>query len=114
VVAWWSSERSDRRVPVTVLPEICYLLHTRHGAAAEARFVVAVAAGEFQVEGLEPEDLTRAAQLVGNYGDVPFGFTDATIVAMAERLGAVTIATTDRRHFGLVRPSHAPAFRLVP
>jgi len=36
------------------------------------------------------------------------------IVAIAERLGLSTIATTDRRHFASVRPRHVAAFRLVP
>jgi hypothetical protein len=33
---------------------------------------------------------------------------------IAERLNLTTIATLDRRHFGVVRPRHAPAFQLVP
>jgi hypothetical protein len=35
-------------------------------------------------------------------------------VAVAERLGLDTIATLDRRHFAVVRPSHRPALDLVP
>jgi hypothetical protein len=35
-------------------------------------------------------------------------------LATAERLGVDTIATFDRRHFGVVRPSHTDAFILVP
>jgi len=42
------------------------------------------------------------------------GFVDATIVAVAERLKVRTLATTDRRHFGAVRPAHVDRFRLVP
>jgi hypothetical protein len=33
---------------------------------------------------------------------------------VAERLKLERIATTDRRHFGRVRPSHREAFVLVP
>jgi hypothetical protein len=33
---------------------------------------------------------------------------------MAERLDITTILTTDRRHFGVVRPSHCERLRLVP
>jgi uncharacterized protein len=36
------------------------------------------------------------------------------VVAAAERLGVTTIATTDRRDFSVVRPSHTPSFELVP
>jgi hypothetical protein len=36
------------------------------------------------------------------------------VVAAAERLEAVEIATLDRRHFSVVRPSHVEAFTLLP
>ena len=42
------------------------------------------------------------------------GFVDATIVAIAERLKVRTLATTDRRHFAAIRPSHVERFTLVP
>ena len=42
------------------------------------------------------------------------GFVDATIIAAAERLKLSTLATTDRRHFAVVRPAHAERFTLVP
>jgi hypothetical protein len=42
------------------------------------------------------------------------GTVDASVVALAERLAASTIATFDHRHFGVVRPRHIPSFTLVP
>jgi hypothetical protein len=36
------------------------------------------------------------------------------VIAIAERLGATTIATLDVRHFTVVRPRHVDAFQLVP
>jgi uncharacterized protein len=51
---------------------------------------------------------------VRTYGDLPLGTTDATVIAIAERLHAVEIATLDRRHFTVVRPAHASAFALLP
>ncbi len=114
VTDWWAATRDDVRVPVTVLPELAYLLSTRVSALAEVALLRAVAAGEFTVEPLEPEDYPRIADLAGTYADVAIGFTDASLVAMAERLGTTTLLTTDRRHFSVIRPSHIPAFRLVP
>jgi hypothetical protein len=114
VRGWWGSTVADVRLPVTVLPEICYLLAARLGPAAESAFVAAVAGGEFVVEGLETEDLDPIARLVGTYLDLPVGFTDASVAAIAGRLGTHTILTTDRRHFSVIRPADAPAFRLVP
>jgi len=54
------------------------------------------------------------ADLVDQYADLPLGTTDAGVVAVAERLGLVEIATLDRRHFSVVRPRHASAFTLLP
>jgi predicted nucleic acid-binding protein len=56
--------------------------------------------------------MTRAETLMRKYDDL--GFIDTTIVATAERLDAVEILTTDRRHFAKVRPAHVGAFTLSP
>ena len=59
-------------------------------------------------------DLGRMAELVGQYADLGLGGIDASVVAIAERLGVVKIATLDRRHFSVVRPAHVDAFTLLP
>ena len=99
-------------VPVTVLPEVGYLLHSRLGAAAELAFVQSAAAGELEIEPLRQQDLTRCVDLMRGYPAL--GFVDASIVAMAERLKIETIATTDRRHFSMVGSRHTKAYQLVP
>jgi predicted nucleic acid-binding protein len=114
VVEWWRANREPIVVPVCVLPEVCYLLHTRISPLAEAAFVRAVAKGEFIVEQLEPEDMTRASVLIGKYADLKLGLVDATVIAAAERLDATDVLTTDRRHFSAVRPRHIGALRLIP
>lgn len=114
VVEWWRMNREQIVVPVCVLPEVCFLLQTRISHQAETAFVRAVAKGEFVIEPLEPEDVTRAAVLLGKYADLRLGFVDATVVATAERLDATEVLTTDRRHFASVRPIHLTAFRLSP
>lgn len=114
VVEWWRGNVAPILVPVTVLPEVTYLLQTRIGPAAEEAFVRAVAEGEFTTEPLEQEDVVRAADLLDRYADLPLGFVDATIAAMAERLGSRTLLTTDRRHFSVVKPRTARTYTLVP
>jgi predicted nucleic acid-binding protein len=42
------------------------------------------------------------------------GGVDASVVAVAERLGIRTVATLDRRHFTVVRPRHVDTFELQP
>jgi hypothetical protein len=56
----------------------------------------------------------RIAELVARYRDLPLGTVDASVVAAAERLDITTIATLDRRHFGVVRPAHIATFELIP
>lgn len=114
VLAWWQAAPRDVLLPVTVLPEIAYLVHTRIGLEAEEEFVRAVAGGEFETEPLEPEDCARAADLLNVYRDLALGFVDASLVAMAERLGIERVLTTDRRHFSVVRPRHVERLRLEP
>jgi hypothetical protein len=46
--------------------------------------------------------------------DQHLGGVDSSLVAIAERLGATSIGTLERRHFGLVRPQHIAGFELLP
>lgn len=101
-------------VPGTVVAEVGYLLAREAGARVESLFLTALADGDFQLIDLSTEDLRRSAELVETYGDLPLGTTDATVIALAERLGLREVATLDRRHFSVVRPRHVPALTLLP
>jgi predicted nucleic acid-binding protein len=103
-----------RLVPATVVAETGYLLERAAGPAVEAEFLRLFSTGYLAIADLTVADLDRAAELVEQYADVPLGTTDATIVAVAERLEITTIATLDVRHFSAVRPSHVDAFTLLP
>lgn len=97
-----------------VVAETAYLIGRQLGAAAEARFFRAVAEGELQIETVTPTDARRIAELIEIYADLGLGGTDASLIAIAERLKLTRLATLDRRHFSVVRPVHAAAFDLVP
>ena len=79
--------RDSWLVPVTVLPEAAYLIHSRLGADAERRFVRSIVLQELAVESLAAADWTRGAELLDRYADI--GMVDATVVAIAERLPPV-------------------------
>ncbi|GIU99079.1 MAG: hypothetical protein KatS3mg014_0695 [Actinomycetota bacterium] len=96
------------------MAEVAYLLEVRVGVEAEVRFLGDLALGNLITEPVRPADWIRIAELVARYSDLPLGTVDASVVATAERLGIVGIATLDRRHFGVVRPAHVPAFELLP
>jgi uncharacterized protein len=97
-----------------VITEAAYLIATRLGTGPEVRFLGDLAAGAFAVEPVHPADWLRIAELTGRYRDLPLGTVDASVVATTERLGIGELATVDRRHFGVVRPSHVEAFTLLP
>ncbi|HEY0637759.1 MAG TPA: PIN domain-containing protein [Pseudonocardiaceae bacterium] len=101
-------------VPAPVVVEVCQILASRCGTHAEAIFLTALGDQELRVEELVPADYRRAAELTAQYAALPLGAVDACVIATAERLGAVDVATLDRRHFRVVRPRHVDAFRLLP
>jgi len=112
LLAW---HRGPLAVPAPVLTEVCYFLDKRgRGVGAEARFLQSLAAGELDLVPTVPSDLARMAELVTVYADLPLGAVDASVVAIAERLGIREIATLDRRDFTVVRPRHAEVFSIVP
>ena len=97
-----------------VITEAGWLIDRQIGPAAEADFYRSIAAGDLAVEALTGVDWERIAELVEIYADLRLGGVDASIVAVAERLGVIEIATLDRRHFTVVRPRHVDAFELLP
>jgi uncharacterized protein len=105
----WSPRRS--------LAETCYLIARTLGPTAEAAFLDSVGMGPdytFQLVELVDSDLRRMAALVRQYADLRLGGTDASVVAICERPGIVTVATVNLRDFAIVRPRHIAAFITVP
>ena len=101
-------------VPHLVITEVVYFIATRLGAEAEVRFLGDLASGAFTIEPVQPGDWLRIAELVWTYRDLRLGTVDASLVVAGERLGIMEVATLDRRHFTVVRPSHMGAFSLLP
>lgn len=101
-------------VPITVLPEACYLLNAHLGQGAERALLASCASGELTVVPITTEDIARTVELLDLYADANLGFVDASVVALTERLNVRRIATTDRRDFSIVRPRHCAAFELLP
>ena len=51
-------------------------------------------------------DLARIAEIMNSYRDLPADFTDAALVALAERLNCTDILSVDQRGFAVYRPRH--------
>lgn len=112
--AFLSSHAGPLVVPQLVIAEVAHLVERRLGSRAELLFLADLVDGAFLTEPVRPSDWLRIAELVARYRDFPLGTTDASVVACAERLGVTAIATTDHRHFSVVRPDHVDAFTLLP
>jgi uncharacterized protein len=114
---WVATVRDTLVVPPTVVAETCYLIDRAFGAEAEATFLDNVGVGSgypYQLVDLVDADVRRMAELVRQYADRRLGGTDASVVALAERLKVTTVATVNARDFANVRPRHVKALRLVP
>jgi uncharacterized protein len=97
-----------------VVAEVCYLLGTRNGPPAEALFLDSLTDGTLLLAKLTEIDTARMADLVRQYADLRIGAADASVIALAERLNITDVATLDRRHFTVVRPTHCPVLTLLP
>ena len=106
--------RGGLLVTSAVVPETAWLIESRLGPAAEARFLRLIIDAELEVVELGLDDYRRCVELIETYADLGLGVVDASIVAVAERLAVTTVATLNRRDFAVVRPKHCDALTLIP
>jgi hypothetical protein len=104
----------DLVVPALVLAELDYWCARRLPGQAWLMFLDDVVAGVYRVESPTPVDLARCRTLQARYDDLTLGVVDASVIALAERLGESRIATLDQRHFRAVRPVHVETLSLLP
>lgn len=101
----------DLLVPDPVVAEADYLLRKRVGVSSARLFLSAVSRGEHQVAFLTPGLLQRAVEIDARYADLDLGFTDAAVMAFAERHD-LPILTFDFRDFRATSPESGD-WRLV-
>ena len=107
-------ERGPLMVTDLVLAEADFLVLKRLGGAAERDFVAQVIGGVFMREAVSDVDLRRAHEICARYGDLALGLTDATLMALTERLRVRRVLTLDRRHFAAFRDHRGRALELLP
>ena len=104
----------DLVVPALVLAELDYWCGRRLPPEAWLIFLDDLLAGVYRVEPPTVADLARCCELQARYADLALGIVDASVVALAERLGEPKVATLDQRHFRAVRPAHLEGLELRP
>ena len=114
VSAWLEAESDELVTTPLIVAEADHLVSARGGAAASSALRADLVAGAYLVEWWA-EALTASVGIAERYADNGLGLADASLVALAERVGTISIATLDERHFRVVAPSGGgQAFRLLP
>ena len=113
-VSWYEREFPELATTPLVLAETDHLAATRAGPAAVEAFRHDIRAGAYAIEWWAGAE-TAAAEIADSYHELGLGLTDASLVALLERLEEVRIATFDERHFRAVRPrSRHDAYVILP
>ena len=97
--AFVEAEQRGLVLPAPVIPEVDHLLGHRLGPKSRRTFYAGIVEGYYLVVDLPQAGYARVSDLNSRFDDLDLGFVDAAIVALAETLGVLRIATTDRRHF---------------
>jgi predicted nucleic acid-binding protein len=115
VVAGWLEGADDDLVTTPlIIAEVDHLIGARGNPAALTALRSDLAAGAYLVDWWAGA-IASAVTVAERYADTGLGLADASLVALAERLGTIDIATLDERHFRVVRPATGgEAFRLLP
>lgn len=103
-------------VAPTVIAEVCHLVGERdRNRVAEVAFLRSFSEADgLTLAELTTADTARMADLTEQYAGLGLGGTDASVIALAERLEIDQVATFDRRHFTVVRPNHVEVLTLLP
>jgi predicted nucleic acid-binding protein len=101
-------------IPVAILAELDYLLHTRLGQKAEERFLDGVLQGSFTLCPFTLEDAAECKRILIQYRELELGLADASVIATAERTGVHRILTVDTRDFRAVQSAKGTPFELLP
>lgn len=76
------SVMADLVLPVSVLPEVCYLIGSRLGHGAMCYFLRQMTHSDVTLETVTLTDLERTTEILTQYADARLDFVDATIISI--------------------------------
>ncbi len=104
----------EKRVVVApVLTELFYMTTVRIDYTRAVQ-VFARTRATFEIQAFTEPDMARMQQIMEQYQDATFDFTDAAIMALAERLNITRVCTFDHRDFSIFHPLHCDYLALLP
>jgi predicted nucleic acid-binding protein len=111
---WYGALRARLVTTPLVLSEVDGLMLSWGGSPVAVAFRREVIAGAFAIQWWD-QAAVQAAKIANQYTGLGVSLADASLVALADRLQTVEIATFDERDFRAMRPlSGGDAFRLLP
>lgn len=114
VAGWLDDLDDDLATTPLIVAEVDHLVSVRGGPVALKALRADLAAGAYLVEWW-PSAIASTVTIANRYADTALGLADASLVALADRLGTIEIATLDDRHFRAARPlTGGKAFRVLP
>lgn len=110
----WLDSVSDALVTTPLaLAEIDYLVHQKLGRAAADAVWSDFETGAYLVRWWRTA-LTEAVAVARRWASLRIGLVDASLVALAARLGTERVATLDQRHFRRLTTGHGRHFTILP
>lgn len=111
---WIDALAEDLVTTPLIVAEADHLVARRGGAQALSALHTDLAEGAYLVEWW-PGAMAGTVEVARRYADTGIGLADASLVALADRVGTVDVGTLDERRFRVLRPlSGGPAFRILP
>ena len=92
------AEQPPYLIPAGILGELTYMVERRLGPAILDALLEDIESGAYSIECGEA-DLSAIRELLKRYADLSLGFSDAAVVACAQRSGG-RVMTFDLRDFG--------------
>jgi len=90
-----------------------YILGDRAGWPGQRALWSALGVGGVEVSAIMDEDLPRMKSLMEKYRDLSMDLADASLVAVADRLGIKRVFTVDS-DFAVYRTAKGKRFELIP
>jgi uncharacterized protein len=113
-LAWFRRADEPLMIGALTLGEVDLLLQRELGLRATLALLESIGTGGVRVVAPTQADLARAAELLREASEHRPRLADAVLVATAERLGIVRVASFDRRPIAIFRPRHVKALDLEP
>jgi predicted nucleic acid-binding protein len=117
---WVISDGQGLATTPLAVAEMDHLVRRHAGVPGADALWAELEAGAYGVRWW-PAAMLDSLEIARRWREIDLGLTDASLVALAGRLGTAEIATFDQRHFRAVTPESvgssppvAPAFRLLP